>query len=178
MKAIIIVLSAAMAACQATATSATPRIQTVSAEKRQFERYRTFGFSLADRPPSPYEVSARSFEVERRMYRLVASELTRRGYREAGPNADFVLQLSSGSTSVGRPAEPGASGRAPKPIIMGEIVVDAFDTSTAQQIWHATAEADIGTDGINEALLETSVRQMLDAFPPRSSAGPESLAGF
>jgi Domain of unknown function (DUF4136) len=178
MKAIVIVLGAAMAACQATASSTTPQIRAVSAENVQFRHYRTFGFRLADRPPSPYEVSARSFEVERRLYQLVASELAQKGYKEAGSRADFLVRLSSGSNHVGRPAEPGADGRAPRAITMGEVVVDAFDASTAQQVWHATAEAEIGADGINDGVLQSSVRRMLASFPARSTGESEGATAL
>jgi hypothetical protein len=42
-------------------------------------------------------VSARSFEVERRVRGLIAVELVRKGYTENGQNADFLVRISSGT---------------------------------------------------------------------------------
>jgi hypothetical protein len=183
LKTLVIVLVGAMAACEASnsGSSRTPAVsaQTVSAQNVDFGRYRTFAFRLAEQPPAPFELSARSFEVERRTRKLVAAELARKGYVEAEGKVDFLVRLSSGSAkqSAGAAvADPGGNVSAPKTITAGEIVVDAFDGSTSQQVWQGTAQAEIDPERINDSLLEAAVQRVLATFPARTAAGSEGAA--
>ncbi|MGA3120713.1 MAG: DUF4136 domain-containing protein [Polyangiaceae bacterium] len=182
MNSIAIGLAITVAACQATTSAGASRIQASSAEPVAFASYRTFGFRLAGAPPFPYDVSARSFEVERRVHDLVATALAHKGYMEAGTTPDFLVRLSSGTFKEDEPlTAAGAYGtgnvdyrvRNEGSFTSGEIVVDAFDGSTAQQVWHGTAQADIDPHRINEAAIESLVDQMLMHFPARDGA-PES----
>jgi hypothetical protein len=173
MKAIAIILAATLAACQATTSSGlTSHVQTTSAEAAAFAPFRTFGFRLAEEPPPPYELSARSFEVERRVHDLVAAELARKGYTETGADADLLVRISSGTVSGDKP-EPittsGGTENEPQRITVGEVVVDAFDRGTGQQVWHGTAQAEIDPARINGPALEAAVQRMLTPFPTRSS---------
>ena len=101
---------------------------------------------------------------------------------EAGTTPDFLVRLSSGTFKEDEPlTAAGAYGtgnvdyrvRNEGSFTSGEIVVDAFDGSTAQQVWHGTAQADIDPHRINEAAIESLVDQMLMHFPARDGA-PES----
>jgi hypothetical protein len=173
MKKIAIVLAATMAACQATTSSGpgTSRVQTTSAGATAFAPFRTFGFRLSEAPPPPYELSARSFEVERRVRDLVAAELARKGYREAGPDADLLVRISSGTVWEEKPAPITTSGgteNEPQLITEDEIVVDAFDRATAQQVWHGTAQAEVDPQRIDEPALQDDVGRMLTPFPRRT----------
>jgi hypothetical protein len=180
MKAIGILFVATLAACEATTassgsqlSSAPSQIQAVSAQSAAFAAYKTFGFRLAETPPPPYQVSARSFDVERRVHDLVAAELTRRGYTESATNPDFVVRLSSG-TAKEEKAQPtttsGANENETQSVTAGAIVIDAFDRSTSQQVWHGTARAEIDPQRINEASIQAAVQQMMASFPARSGA--------
>jgi hypothetical protein len=169
MKAIAIVFAATVAAC-ATTSSGSSQVQAISAKPETFTAYRTFGFRLATEPPFPYQVSARSFEVEHRMHDLVATALARKGYKEAGTSPDFWVRLSSG-TFKGEMSPPyDVSMGVTDSFVLGEMVVDAFDGPTAQQVWHGTAQAEIDPHGINERAIGAAVRQMLAPFPARSDA--------
>jgi hypothetical protein len=172
MRAIGIVFAAALAACQATTSSSPPtQIQAVSAESASFSSYRTFGFRLAEAPPSPYQMSPRSFDVERRVHDLVAAELARKGYAQADTNPDFLLRLSAGTDKESTAAFPADQNR-PHAITTGEIVIDAFDRSTSQQVWHGTAQAEVDPQRVSEPGLEAAVQQLLARFPARSDASP------
>jgi hypothetical protein len=169
MKAMAIVFAATVTACAAT-TSSGPQIQAISAEPSTFTAYRTFGFRVAGEPPFPYQVSTRSFKVEQRMHDLVATALAHKGYREAGTSPDFWVRLSSGTFKGETPPYDGIVTGEPDSFIMGEMVVDAFDGSTARQVWHGTAQAEIDPHGINDRAIGAAVRQMLAAFPARNDA--------
>jgi len=170
MKAIAIVFAVMAAACHTTASS-TEHVRSASAENAAFSRYRTFAFRLAEQPPPPYAVSARSFEVERRVRQLVASELVHKGYTEARENPDFLIALSSGTATQLEPevGDPYVAS-SPNAVTTGAIVLDVFDSSTAQQVWRGTAEAKIDPVRINDAMVVEAVRKLLERFPTRSTA--------
>jgi hypothetical protein len=173
MKTIAIILAATVAACQATTASVpgTSRVQTSSAEAAAFAPFRTFGFRLAEQPPSPYELSARSFEVERRVHDLVAAELVGKGYKETGADADLLIRISSGTAREDKPMPITTSGGTendPHLVTLGEVVVDAFDRGTGQQVWHGTAQAEIDPQRINAPALQATVQRMLTPFPRRA----------
>jgi hypothetical protein len=169
------IAAAAVTGCQATTSSGSSRIRAISAEGSAFAPYRTFGFSPAGAPPFPYQVSARSFEVERRVRNLVATTLLRKGYIQAGTTPDFLVRLSSGMVEEDKllPGGAGAYGGGKESVTSGEIGIDAFDGSTAQQVWHGTAQAEIDPERINELAIRSAVDQVLVAFPARSGASEQ-----
>jgi Domain of unknown function (DUF4136) len=173
MKSIGIILLGAMTACAA-ATSPTVRVQTDSSAVASFAAYRTFAFGLAGTPPAPFQVSARSFEVERRMRSLVAAELVRKGYTEQPGSAhpDLVVTFATGYATQ----EDVYVGQEPlaETVEKGAIVIDAFDASSAAQVWHGVAETEVDREKINDQLLQTGVQRVLASFPARSSEGRTS----
>ena len=173
MKSIGVVLLAAMTACAAT-SSPTVRVQTDSSAVASFAAYRTFGFRIAGTPPAPYQVSARSFEVERRMRSLVVAELVRKGYAEqAGPaNPDFVVTFASGYAT--EPVYVGQEALS-ETVEKGAIVIDAFDASSAAQVWHGTGETEADPEKINDQLLQAGVQRVLASFPARSLKDPPGV---
>jgi hypothetical protein len=105
------------------------------------------------------------------MHELVATALARKGYREASPSPDFWVRLSSGTLKVdASQSYDGTSASENDSLILGEMVVDAFDGSTAQQVWHGTAKAEIDPQQINERAIGAALQQMLAPFPARSDA--------
>ena len=97
------------------------------------------------------------------MRSLVAAELVRKGYTEqADPShPDFVVTLASGYAT-----EPVYVGQAPaKTVEKGAIVIDAFDDSSAAQVWHGVGETVVDPQEINDQLLQTGVRNVLASFP-------------
>jgi uncharacterized protein DUF4136 len=173
MKSILLVLVGAMTAC-GTASSSGAHVQTESSAGTTFATYHTFGFRPARRPAQPFEVSARDFEVERRMRPLIVAELSRKGYAEqvGESKPDFVVAFASGYASVAPAGEYPNYGAASAPsteVEKNEIVVDAFDTSTDAQVWHGTAESKVNPEKIDDPLLQASVERLLAPFPARSS---------
>jgi Pyruvate/2-oxoacid:ferredoxin oxidoreductase gamma subunit len=170
----ILTLAGALAAC-GTAGSSNPNIQTAhSSAGAAFASYRTFGFRLSGQPSAPYDVTARSFDVERRMRPLIVAELVRRGYQETTGEGkpDFIVAFGSGyaqePAGTVSPAELGGSAAATPPVEKGKLVVDAFDTSTDAQVWHGTAEAEVNPDKIDDKLLQGAIQRLLTTFPPRN----------
>jgi hypothetical protein len=164
MKSIGLVLVGALAAC-ATTSSPTVLVHTDSGPVASFASYRTFGFGLAAAPPAPFQESARSFAVERRVRSLVVAELVRKGYAEQpGPaHPDFVVTVASGYTS-----EDFSMGEAPlfETAELGAIVIDVFDASSAAHVWHGTGETEVDPKRVSDQ-LQAGVRRVLASFPHR-----------
>jgi hypothetical protein len=138
-----------------------------------FAKYRTFGFRPVSQPDEPFEVSARSFEAERRMRPLVEAELLRRGYAESSGQVrpDFLVSFGLGYAQVPTTSQPGGS-LATVVVEKGRIAVDAFDASNGLQVWHGSGEAEVDPKKIDDSLLEAAVQQVLAPFPTRSAASP------
>jgi hypothetical protein len=167
------VLLGLMTAC-GTASSPGPQVRTERSAATDFSSYRTFTFRLAGQPSAPFKVSARAFEVERRMRPLIVAGLAQKGYTEAvgQTKPDFVIAFASGyseePTRATSPAQGGGPGLADGvPIDRGEIVIDAFDSSNDTQVWHGTAETEVDHNNINDALLQAAVQRTLASFPSR-----------
>ena len=171
MKATLLFFVLALTACQRSASAPGPVVQTVGAASAPFAQYRTFAFGLAERPPAPYAVSERSFEVERRAQALIVAELTKRGYALSGQGrGDFLVRFSVGyaKETIPQPGATEGSGNPTQYANVGELVIDAFDASSSAQVWHGAAEAQIDPQKINDRLLQTAVQQMLAKFPART----------
>ena len=170
MKTAALLLVLASAACHTSASTPDRAVQTIGAASVPSARYRTFAFGLAEPPAAPYALSARSFEVERRLEPFIVAELTKKGYALSEGNADFLVRFSAGNAEVPipQPGETEGNGGPTEYVHVGEIVIDAFDGSSRAQVWHGAAEAQINPQRINEHLLQTAVRQMLAKFPARS----------
>ena len=168
-KSMALVLLGAMAACAAT-PSPVGHVQTDTSATGAFADFHTFAFRLASNPPSPFQVSARSFEVEKRMRPLVVAELASKGYVEQlGPTKpDFMISFASGyATEVPYQGQGPASTGVEK----GSIVIDAFDAASESQVWHGTGEARVDPEKIDDQLLRTAVQRVLASFPSRTPEG-------
>lgn len=186
MKTLALVLVGTVTACAA-AVSAPPAISpgrvvhTETAPSAPFARYHTFAFRLASTPPSPFTVSARSFEVERRMRLLIVNELLSKGYVEQtgdGP-PDFFLRIASGYSkeTVSSNAEPGSEWSPPKREIQkGEIVIDAFDAASDTHVWHGSSVAEVDPEKIDDTRLQSGVRQVMLTFPARGADAAQPAA--
>ena len=102
------------------------------------------------------------------MRSLVAAELLRKGYTEQPHSAhpDFVVTFATGySTETVYQGEETSTETVEK----GAIVINAFDASSAAQVWHGVGETKVDREKINDQLLQTGVQSVLASFPARSS---------
>jgi hypothetical protein len=174
MKAIVLVLFATVAACTWKSSPAV-LVQTESAAAASFEAYRTFGFGIAEAPPAPFQVSARSFQVERRMRALIAAELVRKGYAEqTGPaHPDLLVRFASGDVEDPPYGDEPPMFELPE---KGVIVIDVFDASIGAQVWHSSGEVEVDSRRIDDQLLQISIQRVLASFPGRGTHGLSGLA--
>jgi hypothetical protein len=174
MKATVLLFVLGSVACEHSPGAAAPVVQTVGAVGAPFAQYRTFAFGLAEKPPAPYAISERGFEVERRAQPLIVAELTNKGYAVSDDGkGDFLVRFSVGYAKIAIPQPGSTEGGLGSTEYqnVGEVVIDAFDGSSRTQVWHGSAEAQIDPKKINDRLLQTAVRQLLVRFPSRPESG-------
>jgi Domain of unknown function (DUF4136) len=161
--------SLSLPACQQAVSPA--GAQSVSSPTGSFAHYHTFTFRPSGEPPAPYQLTAASFEVERRITDLVEQDLTKRGYARSDEKADLLIRLSSGRAKVDTSATGYQSGQTPAiSENKGVIVMDAFDASTMTQVWHGSAESQIDPATIDNQLLQRAVDHLVDGFPAGAPA--------
>ena len=168
MKWIALAFLGSMAAC--TARGSAVRVDVESASSAAFAGYKTFGFRPAETPPPPLEMSAGTFEVERRLKALVTAELERKGYTvQTGPgHPDFVMSFAAGYVE-----DPPYGGEPPM-FDMPEkraIVIDAFDGASEAHVWHGTGEAEVTVQTRDDHLPQASVERVLASFLARTPGG-------
>jgi hypothetical protein len=135
-----------------------------------FDRYKTFSVAPAERPPNDYQSSWATPEVRRRVVPLVTAALTARGYLPASGEGDFVVVCGSGRRTV-HPGELDYATNAWLPddedtdLVVGALVIDAFDAATGVRIWHGADQVKIDPDRIDEGRLERSVAEIFALFP-------------
>jgi hypothetical protein len=175
MRFLIALALVALAACAGEAhrivlapVAASQDMHTATNPAVSFGAYRTFSFMSAD--GGGYRMSARSTEVQRRLRPLIADTLTRKGYVAASGKGDIFILFGSGPrdastteaselTAGWLPDDEGAD------FVEGALVIDAFDGSDGNRVWHGAMRANIDPNRIDDELLARSVQNLLSLFP-------------
>jgi hypothetical protein len=92
-----IALVAMLAAACYPARSSGPEVESVASASAPLAEYQTFTFGFTERPPTAYQASARSLEVERRVRALIGTALREKGYVEDDTKPNFVVRFGAGT---------------------------------------------------------------------------------
>jgi hypothetical protein len=117
-------------------------------------------------PPSGYEVSARTFEVERRMQGLIRTSLMDKGYVHVPSNGELLIRF--GVSNVHEDIDDEWSGYQRQD--WGRLEIDAYDASTKLQVWRNVGIARIDPKKIDDRVLVNAVQLTLAMFPARSDS--------
>jgi hypothetical protein len=173
----IALLALLATACYSTRGSG-PAVESVASVNAPLGEYRTFSFGLTDSPPTSYESSPRSLEVERRVRDMIGAALREKGYVEDDTHANFVVGFGTGTQQqldTGGVHE-GSTGSSDG-VSLGKIEVDIFDVSTKAEVWRGSAVSLIDlTKDIDNRLLERAVEGVLASFPTRSAPDAQPVA--
>lgn len=170
MKWIALAFIAALNSC----TRVAPRDQTsatvIAAPHASLASYHTFSFGLSDPPKAGYEVTARSLEVQRRLRLVVLAALQQRGYTPDDVNGDFIVKLAAGTGPAVYIATQGLDERATDTgLAQGFIGINVYDRATGNEVWQASAFAEISPAKIDDSLLEMGASHLLKDFPAREA---------
>ena len=170
MRCIALALVVALTSCVRAAPSGKSSGTVIAAPHASFAGYRTFSFGLADSPKAGYEVTARSLEVQRRLRLVVLATLQQRGYTLDDAGGDLIVKLAAGTGPAVYIATQGHDERATDSgLAQGFIGINVYDRATGNELWQASAFAEISPAKIDDSLLEMGVNHMLKDFPARQS---------
>ena len=155
-------------------------VHTATNPGTSFEHYRTFSYGPPEDPARGYVISAWSAAVRGRVQPLITAALDQKGYASASGTGDLVIRFGSGRRVVHvEEAEPQEGDQSllgmPAPeydVVARSLVIDAFDATNGVRVWHGSSRAEIDPHRINEALLQTSVRELLASFPAAEAHAP------
>lgn len=153
-------------------------IQTQHAQGVDYARYKTFiwhpqGFSSVGIPVQRAQLAQQTVRA------TVDNELTKKGIKPATFEApDFYIASTVGAVShaqvrkwgQGTGGYSGGTTDVPleeKDVREGTIVLDFIDNQSGELIWRATAHGAVEPTDDPRAKVESTVRSMMDRFPPK-----------
>ncbi len=174
-----IVLGAMLAAACYPARSSGPDVESVASASAPLAEYHTFTFGFTEHPPTAYQASARSLEVERRVRGLIDVALREKGYVEDDTKPNFVVRFGAGTQHqeemVPDMEDPTVS--ASDGLSLGKINVRIFDASNKTEVWRGSAVSHIDlTRDIDNSVLQRAVQGILKSFPTRRVTGVQLAA--
>ena len=139
-----------------------------------FDHYRTFAFDASDSAPLGYASSPRSAEVRGRIRQYAGILLEAKGFALVAADAkpDLVLRVAAGRVErvLRHTVPPWLEEREDEDFVEGAFVIDAFDASTEQLVWHGAARGEADSNRIDDERLRRAVASVLATFPARAPA--------
>ena len=160
-------------------TGASANIHVFANPAASFEQYRTFSFGPPEGPPSGYQTSARSAEVQRRLRPLIAAALRERGYVPALGSAKGGHRHRFGSgrrdASIHEASSMGAEWQ-PDDENADFVRRDARHRrlrrgKRGQGVARGEPRADSSRHIIDDRLLQRSVGELISSFPAEGKSG-------
>ncbi|HEY3820265.1 MAG TPA: DUF4136 domain-containing protein [Polyangiaceae bacterium] len=162
-----LVFGAALGAC-----SSSVDVHTARSPGAHFEQYRTFSFESDPRSPIRYARSPQSAYVESRIEQVATSILEAKGYVPAQGPADLHILVSAGrlerELQLPQRARPDwLLEDEEDDFVEGAFVIDAFDGSRGDMLWHGAARLEVDPRRVDEDRLTRAVHMVLEGFPAR-----------
>lgn len=145
-------------------------IHTARAPAAHFGEYRTFAFETNGSAPSP-KAPGRSAEVARRVRHQAGDLLEAKGYVHVDLKPDLLIRVAAGrreeAISHPHPGPRWLDEDEEEDFVEGAFVIDAFDATTDELVWHGSARAEVNPSQIDEERLRRAVSSVMAAFPSR-----------
>ncbi|AKV04678.1 hypothetical protein AKJ09_11341 [Labilithrix luteola] len=155
-----------VAACSSTGPQ---KVKTPSkAQTADLTHYRTYAQETAQEAPVGFELTSLAPEVDQAMRASVDEELAKRGYVQApASSADLVVRNASGRRKVilapaGQTLLVGAPERV---ATQAELVIDIFDRSSGDQVFHGFAQEEVEPGRVKEKKISHAVSKVLAKVP-------------
>jgi hypothetical protein len=141
----------------------------------RFDTYRTFEFRANASAPAFYHTSDLSIDVCERVQVQASEALVRKGYAESTDGKpDLILWVAAGRrerrTREPEPIRPGwLEEDEEQDFVEGSFVIDAFDASTRELVWHGGARTQVDPREVDAKLLGRAVQSVMSRFPARAT---------
>jgi hypothetical protein len=149
-------------------------VRAVMSRRAHFERYRTFSCDLVDHAARESAESPSSLDVENRLRQVVELTLARKGYIEAGSEADIRVRVGVETAQVPDPYMQNCSiddsCYDPTPWLLHlSIAVDVYARDTGDHVWRGATEVTPEQLAFGDTELANVVTSILAKFPRRVS---------
>jgi hypothetical protein len=159
----VVVLLAA--AGLATTSYARPSISTQTMPGVNFSSYKTYSWAHA---AIPQGMSPISFQL---MVKDFDAALAAKGYQKTASDGDLSLILTVGAREKTDVQSWGRFGMQTSvyQYTQGQVSLDAFDSKTAQAVWHGQASETVNPQKPNDKAINAAVARMMEKFPAGGS---------
>lgn len=142
----------------------------------RFDTYRTFELHANASAPAFYQTSELSTEVRERVQVQATEALVSKGYVESTDGKpDLILMVAAGRRERERrehePVNPAwLNEDEEQDFVEGAFVIDAFDASTRELVWHGGARTQVDPRSVDSKLLAKAVLSVMSRFPARPTS--------
>lgn len=180
-----VLIAAATAMLVAGCASTPPAPQTLSEAQADFSAYRTFGWHAAagnDGSGNPASI------VDGYVRTAIANELKGKGYVEApaGTTPDLTVAyegasaeklknnpirigIGVGSYGSSGGGSVGVGSPSIKSVKEGTLVIHVIDPARETEVWRGSIERELGKEGVQPAVVQGAVSELMRDFPARSA---------
>ncbi len=157
-------------------------VHTSASPTARFDGYRTYVFGPEPGAPPDFAVTQQSVRVEHIVQGIAAGILKSKGYVPATTaSPDLTIRVAAGQRQrvIRRPQParpPWFAEDEEFDYVEGSFVIDAFDGSTGQLVWHGAVRTEIQPGHIDEDRIRRSVNEVLASFPARPVAPSPGVA--
>jgi hypothetical protein len=139
-----------------------------------FSKLKTFKVQLG--PANSAAIAGVSPLTAQRVGKAIEAELTAKGYKKAGDDADFVAVAHGGTQEKVSEGSWGYEGYWDGPVdsfvyTEGALVIDMVDLKTNRAIWRGVGKEIIGDEEPTEGKIDEAVGTVLNNFPPGINTG-------
>lgn len=178
-------LAAAAATLVAGCASTPPAPQTLREAQADFSGYKTFGWQAA---PGNEGGGKPASIVDGYVRTAIANELKGKGYVEApegtapdltvayeGGSAEklknnpFRIGIGVGSYGSSGGGSVGMGSPGVKSVKEGSLVVHVIDPARETEVWRGSIERELGKEGVQPAVVQGAVSELMRDFPVRSA---------
>ena len=149
------------AAGLATASYAGPSISTQTMPGVNFSSFKTYSWAHAAMPqgmsPITFQLMVNDFDAA----------LAAKGYQKTAADGDLSLILTVGARQKTDIESWGRFGLQTNvyQYTQGQVSLDAFDTKTAEAVWHGQASETVNPQKPNEKAINAGVAKLMEKFP-------------
>jgi uncharacterized protein DUF4136 len=150
-------------------------VHSATSPTARFDIYTTFEFRGNASAPAFYQTSELSKDVGQRVEVQAAEALVSKGYAESTDGKpDLILRVAAGRRERSKrelePIRPGwLIEDEEHDFEEGSFIIDAFEASTGELVWHGGARTEVDPGTIDSALLRRAVQSVMSRFPTRAT---------
>jgi hypothetical protein len=149
-------------------SAAKPKISTQSMPGVNFSAYKTYAWVNSLPPSGMSPITYQEIMAD------IDSALAEKGYQKVADTGQLSMILTVGARQKTDVESWGRFGLQTSvyQYIVGQLSLDAFDTTTKQAVWHGQASDTVHPSKPNTAKIDAAVSTMMAQFPATAAVAP------